>query len=99
PALDRVLAMGAWTPVVRFGSATGSPWRLELEREDASRFRVIHQEDEAGVDEDAVVDWPLTGGYNARNALAALAAAHCCGVDLARAAAALARFETPRRRQ
>ncbi|WP_163559996.1 UDP-N-acetylmuramate:L-alanyl-gamma-D-glutamyl-meso-diaminopimelate ligase [Halomonas sp. NO4] len=97
PALDRVLAMGAWTPVERFGSEPSSPWRLELERDDASRFRVIHQT--AEVDEDAVVDWPLTGAYNARNALAALAAAHACGVDLARGAAAVSRFETPRRRQ
>lgn len=97
PALDRVLAMGAWTPVVRFGEAAESPWRFEVERDDASRFRVIHQDGEAN--EDAVVDWPLTGTYNARNALAALAAAHACGVDPARGAAALARFESPRRRQ
>ncbi|MDN3520565.1 UDP-N-acetylmuramate:L-alanyl-gamma-D-glutamyl-meso-diaminopimelate ligase [Halomonas ramblicola] len=97
PALERVLDMGAWTPVVHFGDAAHSAWRLELEREDASRFRVIHQEGEAN--EDAVVDWPLTGAYNARNALAALAAAHACGVDPARGAAALARFATPRRRQ
>ncbi len=97
PALERVLDMGAWTPVVHFGDAAHSAWRLELERDDASRFRVIHQEGEAN--EDAVVDWPLTGAYNARNALAALAAAHACGVDLARGAASLARFETPRRRQ
>ncbi|MGM0702717.1 MAG: UDP-N-acetylmuramate:L-alanyl-gamma-D-glutamyl-meso-diaminopimelate ligase [Pseudomonadota bacterium] len=97
PALDRVLAMGCWTPVARFGSESSSPWRLELERDDASRFRVIHQA--AEVDEDAVVDWSLTGTYNACNALAALAVAHACGVDLARGAAALARFETPRRRQ
>src|SRR5690554_2312225 len=70
PALARVLAMGAWTPVVHFGEAAQNPWRLELEREDASRFRVIHQEQSPqgeSVDEDAVVDWPLTGAYNARN--------------------------------
>ncbi|MDX1467387.1 MAG: UDP-N-acetylmuramate:L-alanyl-gamma-D-glutamyl-meso-diaminopimelate ligase, partial [Halomonas sp.] len=101
PALDRVIAMGAWTPVDHFGGATDSPWRLALEREDASRFRVVHEvRDGAGeVNEDAVVDWSLTGAYNARNALAALAAAHACGVDLARGAAALSRFATPRRRQ
>lgn len=97
PALERVLEQGCWSPVVRFGSAVQSPWRVELEREDASRFRVIHQQGDA--DEDAVVDWSLTGVHNARNALAALAAAHACGVDLARGCAALARFETPRRRQ
>ncbi|WP_111414219.1 UDP-N-acetylmuramate:L-alanyl-gamma-D-glutamyl-meso-diaminopimelate ligase [Billgrantia lactosivorans] len=96
-ALERVLAMGCWTPVERFGSAPESPWRLALERDDASRFRVIHQQGEAN--EDAVVDWALTGTHNARNALAALAAAHVCGVDLARGCAALSRFETPRRRQ
>ncbi|UYG06283.1 UDP-N-acetylmuramate:L-alanyl-gamma-D-glutamyl-meso-diaminopimelate ligase [Halomonas sp. M4R1S46] len=96
-ALERVLAQGCWTPVSRFGEAADSPWRFALEREDASRFRVIHREGE--VEEDAVVDWGLTGDYNARNALAALAAAHACGVDLARGCAALARFETPRRRQ
>ncbi|SFT76924.1 UDP-N-acetylmuramate:L-alanyl-gamma-D-glutamyl-meso-diaminopimelate ligase [Halomonas saccharevitans] len=101
PALDRVIAMGAWTPLEHFGSAAESPWRLELEREDASRFRVIHEaRDGAGeVNEDAVVDWSLTGAYNARNALAALAAANACGVDLVRGAAALSRFATPRRRQ
>ncbi|RCV91058.1 UDP-N-acetylmuramate:L-alanyl-gamma-D-glutamyl-meso-diaminopimelate ligase [Billgrantia montanilacus] len=97
PALDRVLAQGCWTPVERLGGAPSSPWRFALERDDASRFRVIHQQ--AEVDEDAVVDWPLTGTHNARNALAALAAAHACGIDLARGCAALARFETPRRRQ
>ncbi|QFU01309.1 UDP-N-acetylmuramate:L-alanyl-gamma-D-glutamyl-meso-diaminopimelate ligase [Halomonas sp. THAF5a] len=101
PALERVLEQGAWTPVSRFGEAASSPWRVELEREDASRFRVVHEAlDEVGaVSEDAVVDWSLTGAYNARNALAALAAAHACGVDLARGAAALSRFATPRRRQ
>ncbi|NIC04453.1 UDP-N-acetylmuramate:L-alanyl-gamma-D-glutamyl-meso-diaminopimelate ligase [Billgrantia bachuensis] len=97
PALDRVLGMGCWTPVERFGDGAASPWRLVLERDDASRFRVVHQQGE--VNEDAVVDWSLTGTHNARNALAALAAAHACGVDLARGCAALSRFETPRRRQ
>jgi len=93
PALERVLAMGRWSPVVRFGAEAGSDWQLVLEHPDASRFRVIHGE------ADAVVEWSLSGEYNARNALAALAAAHECGLDLARGAAALSRFETPRRRQ
>lgn len=93
PALDRVMTMGCWTPVERFGSSPNSDWQLSLERDDASRFRVIHG------GEDAVVDWHLTGEHNARNALAALSAAATCGVDLARGCAALSRFETPRRRQ
>lgn len=97
PALERVLNMGSWTPVEHFGMALGAPWRVELERDDASRFRVLYQHGQA--DEDAVVDWTLTGTHNAQNALAALAAAHAYGADLARGCAALSRFETPRRRQ
>lgn len=104
PALERVLAQGVWTPLSRFGGLATSEWQLKLERDDASRFQVIYsggeQTQESGSQEqDGVVEWGLTGEYNARNALAALAAAHLCGVDLARGCAALARFETPRRRQ
>ena len=97
PALQRVLEQGSWTPVAHFGTHSDSAWQFELEREDASRFRVIHQSRQG--DEDAVVDWSLNGEYNARNALGALAAAHACGADLARSCAALSRFESPKRRQ
>ncbi|WP_447957757.1 UDP-N-acetylmuramate:L-alanyl-gamma-D-glutamyl-meso-diaminopimelate ligase [Vreelandella sp. EE7] len=96
-ALTRVLDMGAWSPIAYFGNDPASPWRYQLEQPDASRFRVIHEPGETA--EDAVVEWGLTGEYNARNALAALASAHRLGVDLARACAALSRFQTPRRRQ
>ncbi|MEA2119303.1 UDP-N-acetylmuramate:L-alanyl-gamma-D-glutamyl-meso-diaminopimelate ligase [Halovibrio sp. HP20-50] len=101
PALERVLAQGVWTPVVHFGDQAASAWQLRLERDDASRFQVIYNGEEPGNSqgEDGVVEWSLTGEHNAHNALAALAAAHLCGVDLARGCAALARFETPRRRQ
>ncbi|OJA04788.1 UDP-N-acetylmuramate:L-alanyl-gamma-D-glutamyl-meso-diaminopimelate ligase [Halomonas sp. QHL1] len=104
PALERVLSQGVWTPVAHFGDQDASEWQLKLERDDASRFQVIYSgsepgQDTNGQDEDGVVEWALTGEHNARNALAALAAAHLCGVDLARGCAALARFETPRRRQ
>ena len=97
PALERVLSMGTWSPVSRFGTDASSPWQLRLERPDASRFQVLHVSDQG--EEDGVVEWTLTGEHNARNALAALAAARLCGVQLARACAALARFQTPRRRQ
>jgi len=93
PALERVLAMGCWTPVERFGSAADSAWRWASERADDGRFRVLHGND------DAVVEWSLSGAHNARNALGALAAASTCGVDLARGCAALSRFASPRRRQ
>lgn len=97
PALQRVLEQGAWTPVEYFGAHAQSDWQLVLERDDASRFQIIHRT--SGGDEDGVVDWSLNGDYNARNALGALAAAHACGADLARSCAALSRFESPRRRQ
>ncbi|MFM9269196.1 UDP-N-acetylmuramate:L-alanyl-gamma-D-glutamyl-meso-diaminopimelate ligase [Halomonas elongata] len=93
PALDRVLEQGCWTPVERFGQVPDSDWRLTLERDDAGRFRVSHG------DEQVMVDWALNGTYNAYNALAALATAHACGISLSRGGEALARFETPRRRQ
>ncbi|MGO3668700.1 MAG: UDP-N-acetylmuramate:L-alanyl-gamma-D-glutamyl-meso-diaminopimelate ligase [Vreelandella alkaliphila] len=97
PALERVLAMGAWSSVEHFGTLESSEWQLRLEREDGSRFQVLHIGENS--EEDGVVEWALTGEHNARNALAALAAASRCGVNLARACAALARFKTPRRRQ
>ncbi|GAB2783255.1 UDP-N-acetylmuramate:L-alanyl-gamma-D-glutamyl-me so-diaminopimelate ligase [Halomonas shantousis] len=93
PALERVLGQGCWTPVERFGEAAQSDWQYRLERDDASRFRIVHG------GEDGVVDWAMTGVHNARNATAALAAAATCGVDLARGCAALSRFASPRRRQ
>ncbi|MGM0521344.1 MAG: UDP-N-acetylmuramate:L-alanyl-gamma-D-glutamyl-meso-diaminopimelate ligase [Pseudomonadota bacterium] len=97
PALERVLKQGVWTPLAHFGGEPSSAWQLVLEREDASRFQVIRRSDSG--EEDAVVDWSLTGEYNARNALGALAAASACGADLARSCAALSRFENPKRRQ
>ncbi|TVP50786.1 MAG: UDP-N-acetylmuramate:L-alanyl-gamma-D-glutamyl-meso-diaminopimelate ligase [Halomonas sp.] len=99
PALERVLEQGSWTPVEYFGAQSTSEWQFKLERDDASRFQVIHCGGMPGVEEDGVVEWALTGEHNARNALGALAAAHLCGVDLARGCAALSRFETPKRRQ
>ncbi|WP_413616660.1 UDP-N-acetylmuramate:L-alanyl-gamma-D-glutamyl-meso-diaminopimelate ligase [Halomonas cupida] len=98
PALERVLEQGAWTPVERFGGADDGTWRLELESQDASCFRVSYRNEDGG-EESAVIEWSLTGEYNARNALAALAVAHFYGVSVADGAAALMRFETPRRRQ
>ncbi|SES19763.1 UDP-N-acetylmuramate: L-alanyl-gamma-D-glutamyl-meso-diaminopimelate ligase [Vreelandella subterranea] len=99
PALERVLEQGVWTPVDYVGDHPESAWQLRSERDDASRFQVIYRDPESKIEEDGVVEWALTGEHNARNALAALAAARQCGVDLARGCAALARFETPRRRQ
>ncbi|MGO2131465.1 MAG: UDP-N-acetylmuramate:L-alanyl-gamma-D-glutamyl-meso-diaminopimelate ligase [Halomonas sp.] len=99
PALDRVLAQGCWSPVVRYGNAADSEWGFALERDNGSRFRVIQRNVSQQAEQQAVVDWSLSGLHNVRNGLAAIAAAHACGVGLDQAAEALGRFETPRRRQ
>ncbi|MEM9303831.1 MAG: UDP-N-acetylmuramate:L-alanyl-gamma-D-glutamyl-meso-diaminopimelate ligase [Pseudomonadota bacterium] len=91
-ALDQVLAQGCWTPVQRFG-AGGADWRFELLDAAGSAVAVHH----AGAT--VTVEWSLFGRHNAANATAALAAAATVGVEPAVAAAALASFRPPRRRQ
>jgi len=93
PALDRVLAQGCWSPVVRFGDTDSAHWQWRLESVDGRCFEVRHGECAARV------DWSLSGRHNVANAVAALAAAAACGVALEEGAAALSRFESPRRRQ
>lgn len=90
--LAQVLAQGCWTPVTRFGIDEGD-WQARLERADGSAFRVVH----AGVERGAV-RWNLIGRHNVMNALAAIAAADAAGVDAAAAIAALARFDSAKRR-
>ena len=100
PRLAEVLAMGCWTPVVRFGldpaQSVGAPafdWTARLVEPDGSAFAVVH----AGV-EVGEVRWPLSGRHNVMNALAALAAARAVGVDVAAVLPALARFTSVKRR-
>ncbi|WP_027967343.1 UDP-N-acetylmuramate:L-alanyl-gamma-D-glutamyl-meso-diaminopimelate ligase [Halomonas halocynthiae] len=99
PALERVLNQGSWSPVVRYGDAADSEWGFILERDNGSCFRVMHRHASQANEQQAMVDWSLSGLHNVRNGLAAIAAAHACGVPLSQAAEALGRFETPRRRQ
>jgi UDP-N-acetylmuramate: L-alanyl-gamma-D-glutamyl-meso-diaminopimelate ligase len=89
-ALDRTLARGCWTPVERFGGATGD-WQAQPI--DASSFDVLHAGAVVGR-----VEWSLLGEHNRANALAAIAAARHAGVSPAAAAAALGRFENVKRR-
>ena len=92
PAVDELLSMGCWSRLVRFGE-TGDGWRMRLLSPDASRFEIATPQ--GAVTE---VHWTLLGRHNALNALAAAATAHEAGVDPAAAAAALADFQSPRRR-
>lgn len=92
PRLAEVLAMGAWTPVSTFGIDAGD-WRARLVEADGSEFAVSHQGREIGV-----ARWDLGGRHNVMNALAALAAAHAVGIDVAAALPALAHFRSVARR-
>jgi UDP-N-acetylmuramate: L-alanyl-gamma-D-glutamyl-meso-diaminopimelate ligase len=92
PRLAEVLAMGAWTPVSSFGIDAGD-WRARLIETDGSAFAVSHRGREVGI-----ARWDLTGRHNVMNALAALAAAHAAGVDVAAALPSLADFRSVARR-
>jgi len=90
--LAEVLAMGCWTPVDTFGIDAGD-WRARLLAADGSSFVVSHHGRELGE-----AHWSLSGRHNVMNALAAIAAAHAAGVDVADAIAALATFRNVARR-
>ncbi|MEW6465908.1 MAG: UDP-N-acetylmuramate:L-alanyl-gamma-D-glutamyl-meso-diaminopimelate ligase [Pseudomonadota bacterium] len=88
-SLQRVIAQGCWSELRSFGSAvadfaaTGEP----------EHFQVLRRGQPV-----AEVTWGLSGMHNQLNALAAIAAAEHVGVPPERAAAALARFESVKRR-
>jgi UDP-N-acetylmuramate: L-alanyl-gamma-D-glutamyl-meso-diaminopimelate ligase len=94
PALDRVIARGAWSEQETFGEATEHSWRLEDINEAAltSQFKVHFGE--------ASVECSLTlaGKHNRLNAVAAIAAARHIGLTPEHAAKALASFEGVKRR-
>jgi UDP-N-acetylmuramate: L-alanyl-gamma-D-glutamyl-meso-diaminopimelate ligase len=91
-SLRRVLAMGCWSEVTRFGARKEEPGALRA-RGEPHGFDVLR-----GSLKVARVDWPLLGEHNQLNALAAIAAAEHAGVAPERAAKALASFENVRRR-
>ena len=90
PALERVLARGAWTPVQRFGPS--HPWSVGSVGDDDS-FEVLHEGRAVGT-----VRWELMGEHNRMNALAAIAAARHAGVEPGVAIEALGRFQGVKRR-
>jgi UDP-N-acetylmuramate: L-alanyl-gamma-D-glutamyl-meso-diaminopimelate ligase len=89
-ALARVLARGCYTPVERFGA--GAAWSAAGHGAPDS-FSVRWNGAELGR-----VRWSLSGAHNRANALAAIAAARHCGVEPARAIAALGSFVSVKRR-
>jgi len=91
-SLKRVLAMGCWSEVTRFGARKEEPGALRA-RGEPHAFDVLR-----GSLKIARVDWPLLGEHNQLNAIAAIAAAEHAGVAPDVAAQALATFENVRRR-
>jgi UDP-N-acetylmuramate: L-alanyl-gamma-D-glutamyl-meso-diaminopimelate ligase len=89
-ALGRVLAMGCWTPVERFGVEEG--WDAgEADAEGGFEVRLRGR----GLGR---VRWTQAGEHNRMNALAAIAAARNAGVEPGPAIAALGQFKGVRRR-
>jgi len=100
PNLDRVIDMGCWTPVERFGLEANrdSPdteidWLGEFTDAGQRRFRIARGQDSADG------RWALSGEHNLENALAAVAASASAGVTIAQAVDALSRFKGVKRRQ
>jgi len=91
--IAEVLAMGCWTPVERFALEGDAEWTTRPIADDGSEFAVLHRGVEVGV-----VRWDLLGRHNVMNALAALAAAHAVGVDLAQVIPKLSDFRSVKRR-
>ena len=89
-SLERVLTLGCWTPIERFGVRAG--WQAGAP--DASgAFEIAWQGRALGR-----VRWQLQGPHSRLNALAAIAAARHAGVDPAEAIASLGAFSGVRRR-
>ena len=86
--LARVLGMGCWSTVERFGVAEG--WQANATE---AGFEVRRGNQPLGL-----AQMPLAGEHNRSNALAALAAAAHIGVSPAEGIAALASFQGIRRR-
>lgn len=91
-AIDEVLAMGCWSPVVRTGFE-GADFCVKLLQDDGSHFVVYHQGVQIGE-----VKWGLTGRHNVLNGLNAMVAAYHVGVDLSVACQALSSFAGVKRR-
>ncbi|HUP10246.1 MAG TPA: UDP-N-acetylmuramate:L-alanyl-gamma-D-glutamyl-meso-diaminopimelate ligase [Caldimonas sp.] len=91
-ALQRVLAMGCWSEVQRFGAKKEVPGELRA-RGEPHAFDVLRGSLKIGR-----VEWSLIGEHNQLNALAAIGAAEHAGVAPGEAAQALATFKSVRRR-
>jgi UDP-N-acetylmuramate: L-alanyl-gamma-D-glutamyl-meso-diaminopimelate ligase len=95
PALERVVARGAWAAVENFGQDKHNTWSLISQEADG--FIVLQEGNEL-----ATVTWATDSGvmgrHNQLNALAAIASANHIGISPTNAARALAEFKNVKRR-
>jgi UDP-N-acetylmuramate: L-alanyl-gamma-D-glutamyl-meso-diaminopimelate ligase len=94
-AIEKLLAMGVWTPVETFTATDQSAdWSADYELIGAkSRFSVLRNGERVGQ-----AGWALLGRHNLENALAAVSAARHAGVEIELALEALSRFKGVKRR-
>ena len=111
-SLEMVLGMGCWTPRQQFGisipeeicrklAANGGVfWNaLALDAQGGKFELVKYGHGSTGeVIKCATIDWEFSGLHNVNNAMAAVAAAHHIGVDVATACEALMEFKGVKRR-
>lgn len=91
--LARVMAKGAYTPIQWFAGDKGWDTRTQKSLSDGDAFDVLREGVVAGS-----VQSPLLGEHNRSNVLAAIAAAHACGVPIAVACESVSRFKGVKRR-
>ncbi len=94
--LSRLLQQGCWTPVETFSGLAemnDSDWRITTHDPAYGTFELTGRD--TGT---ASVRWPLSGGFNAENALAAVAAARHAGVRIEQSTEALQAFSGVKRR-
>lgn len=90
--INEVLAMGSWTPVIRFCGA-GGDWQIRKLSDDYRSFEVLNAGHKVGE-----VNWSIIGRHNAENALAAIAASSHVSVKPDDACNALCSFKSVKRR-
>lgn len=93
-ALDEVIEMGCWTPIMRFDiDGNSADYSARGTAADGSHFDIYLGEEYQGT-----LEWNQIGLHNVRNALAALGAARHVGVSFDQGIAALAEFQGVKRR-
>jgi UDP-N-acetylmuramate: L-alanyl-gamma-D-glutamyl-meso-diaminopimelate ligase len=89
------LAARAQSPVETFGTGAGITWQATHIKSttETTRFRVSHKGEDRGE-----FSLMLLGAHNVRNALAAIAVGHACGIGFDALRAGLASFQGVKRR-